>query len=161
MKSADWLHVTRPILLVCISLADIDVTLYQKWGTISPFLFPFPFLLFSPSIFPSLSFPSSLPSLLYSFPSLLFLSHSHQIQLGVLGNTVNDAYAGWSRYTVTPPPVIFWQVSTSHIAFSSRLQVASRSHFLPVSHISLRDWLRGLGWGPKWLIWLWTRLSCL
>ena len=32
MKSADWLLVARPILLVCISLADIGVTLYQKVG---------------------------------------------------------------------------------------------------------------------------------
>ena len=29
--------------------------------------------------------------------------------------------------------------SVSHLAFSSRLQVASQSYFSPVSHISLRD----------------------
>jgi len=36
------------------------------------------------------------------------------------------------------------QVAVSHLAVPSRLQVASRSYFSPVSHISLRDWLRGL-----------------
>ena len=34
--------------------------------------------------------------------------------------------------------------SVSHLAFSSRLQVASQSYFSPVSHISLHDWHRGL-----------------
>jgi len=34
--------------------------------------------------------------------------------------------------------------SVSHLAFSSRLLVASQSNFSPVSHISLRDWLWGL-----------------
>ena len=36
------------------------------------------------------------------------------------------------------------QVAVSHLAVPSRLQVASQSYFSPVSHISLRDWLRGL-----------------
>jgi len=43
------------------------------------------------------------------------------------------------------------QVAVSHLAVPSRLQVASQSYFSPVIHISLRDWLRGLGWGMrKW-----------
>ena len=44
MKSADWLLIARPILLVCISLADIGVTLYQKVGYHLSLHFPFHFL---------------------------------------------------------------------------------------------------------------------
>jgi len=52
-----------------------------------------------------------------------------------------------AEVVITPPrPVIVTSQHSAvgHLAFSSRLQVASQSYFYPVSHISLRDWLRGL-----------------
>ena len=98
MKSADWLLVAWPILLV--SLADIGVTLYQKVGYHLSLHFPFHFL----SLFSSIPFPFPLPPLplppfvlFPSFPSP-FPFTSPQIQLGGLESAVNDACAGWSRH---------------------------------------------------------------
>ena len=107
MKSADWLLVARPILLVCISLADIGVTLYQKVGYHLSFTSPSISSLFSSTPFLS-PYLLSLYLLSSSFPFFLspFPFTPPQIQLGGLGSAVNDACAGWSRHNAAASHIV-------------------------------------------------------
>ena len=92
--------VAKPILLVCISLADIGVTLYQKVGYHLSLHFSFHFL----SLFSSIPFPFPLPPLPLP-PFVFFPLLSFPFSLPIpsnpargLGSAVNDACAGWSRH---------------------------------------------------------------
>ena len=122
MKSADWLRVARPILLLCISLADIGVTLYQKVGYHLSLPLSPSSSFFLPFSFPPLSFPLPWlplpPFVFFPLPSH-FPYPSPQIQLRGLG-------ALWMTHMlvevviglITPlSPDILWQVVSQSYIF--------------------------------------------
>ena len=148
MKSADWLRVARPILLVCISLTGwLGVTI--KWGTISSFPFPLPFLFHFPSFpFPSPSLHSLTPisfSPLPSFTLSLFIPSNPARDLGSAVN-VDVSMLAERHNAARRRQSYFVKSAVGHLAFqvdqsrqSVILSPVSRSH----SHLfSLYDWLR-------------------
>ena len=137
MKSADWLLVARPILLVCISLAEIGVSLYQKVGYHLSLQFSFHFL----SLFSSIPFLFPLPPLPLP-PFVFFPLLSFPFPLHIPSNPARGPGERCKRRLLVevvitpPPPVILWQVDSQSFSFfkstSSRQSViffTSQSHF--------------------------------